>query len=310
MTEKKKSSFFDQFHTNRYTGNDSIIKIILIGIVLLLGGQILNRIPEILLGKIMGSSDFALTFQHYFDNIGVWIFCLAWFWFIKYNRPILTAIGPKMKGNTWKMLVLGLLVGFVQNGLCTLGAILHGDIYLSYDRFEVIPMILLLFAVFVQSSSEELICRGFMYQRLKRGYRSPLVWILGNSLVFSALHLFNPGITVVTFLNIILIAVFYSLILYYFDNRIWFTMAAHTGWNYTQNILFGLPNSGQVLPYSFMKLDASNARNSWVYDVKFGVEGTVLACLVILVSIAVIWYFGSKRKFTDQDVWDMVDAGA
>ena len=308
MSENKKESIFAQFHTERFTKHDAFFKVILIGIVLLLGGQSLNRIPEFLLGKIMGSSDFALTFQHYVINLGVWVFCLAWFWFIKYNRPLLTAISPKMKGNTWKMLGLGLLVGVVQNGLCVLGAMLHGDIFLSYDKFEVLPMILLLFAVFVQSSSEELICRAFMYQRFKRGYRSPLVWILGNSVVFSALHLFNPGITVLSFVNILLIAVFYSLILYYFDNSIWFTMAAHAGWNYTQNILFGLPNSGNVTPYSFMKLDASNARNTWLYDVKFGVEGTVLACLIVLISIAIVWYFGSRRKFTDQDIWDMIDA--
>ena len=304
MTEKKNKGLFSAFHTDRFTWHDNILVIAPLSIFLVIVSQFFANIPEAELTNILGpKTPFAETFVFYFGTLAVWIFVTAYFWISKYNRPILTAISPKMKGNTWKMLGLGLLAGFVQNAICVLLAILHGDIYLSFDRFEVFPLLLLFVAVFVQSSSEELICRGFIYQRLKRGYKSPLVWILGNSIIFSAMHLANPGITVLAFMNILLVAVFYSLVVYYFDSSIWFTMAAHAAWNFTQNILFGLPNSGTVHPYSFMKLDASNARDSWIYNVKFGVEGTALACLVILASILITIYFGLKRDRADQDVW-------
>ena len=311
MTEKKSTDLFSQIHTDRFTWHDSILVIVLLSVFLLLTGQFIGLILETQMANLLGpKTPFLETFIHYFDNIAVWLFMLAYLWIAKYNRPILTALSSKMKGNTWKMLGLGLLAGFVQNGACVLAAILHGDIFLSFDRFEIVKMAVMIIAVLIQSSSEELICRGFMYQRLKRGYRNPLVWILGNSIIFSALHLANKGISVLAVMNIFLVALLYSLIVYYFDSSIWFTMGAHAAWNYTQNILFGLPNSGNVLPYSFMKLDAANARNSWIYNVQFGVEGTVFTCLVILVSIGITLYLGKKRTRTDQDVWVMAETDA
>lgn len=53
-------------------------------------------------------------------------------------------------------------------------------------------------------------------------------------------------------------------------------------------IIFGLSNSGQVFPYSIFKLDASNARDSFFYNVGFGVEGTAFALIILAAACVVI----------------------
>ena len=84
----------------------------------------------------------------------------------KRNRFILDSIGPKSKENTIPLLLAGFLLGFVLNGFSALVATLHGDIHLNFVKFEILPVLALFFAVFVQSSAEEVLCRGFTYQRI------------------------------------------------------------------------------------------------------------------------------------------------
>ena len=305
----KKKEFLHQFHTERFTWHDYITIITLVVILLTVLESVFGSLITAPLTMFLDKNQpYVSVLLEYFITIGAWVATIGYILITKYNRPIIHAITPRMKGNNWKMLGLGLLVGFVQNAFCILVAAWNKDIHLTFSGFEFFRLLILLIAVFIQSSSEELICRGFIYQRLKRGHKSPLVWILGNSLIFAALHLANPGITFLAFMNIVLVAIFYSLVIYYFDASIWFTMAAHAAWNFTQNILFGLPNSGIVSGYSMMLLDTANARNSFAYNINFGVEGTLLACIVIAVSIAVTWYFGSKRQPEDIDVWEIADA--
>ena len=109
------------------------------------------------------------------------------------------------------MLILGFLTGFVLNGFCATVAILHGDIKLTFYKFEIVNLILLFIVVFIQSSSEELIFRGFIYQRLKNRYKNTEFAIIINSILFALLHLGNNGISAFGFIDILLSGVFFSL---------------------------------------------------------------------------------------------------
>ena len=95
-----------------------------------------------------------------------------------------------------------------------------------------------------------------------------------------------------------MIGVFYSLVVYYFDS-IWCAFGMHTAWNYTQNIVFGLPNSGNVTPFSMCKLD-SGAKDSFFYNVGFGVESTLFAVLIDFLAIAVVIFLGQRYKQKQQ----------
>ena len=192
--------------------------------------------------------------------------------------------------NGLKMLGWGLLLGFLTNFFCIACALLHGDIKLYFDcAASQIPYFLFsLFCVCIQSSAEELWCRGFMYERLHERY--PLwVAVAVNGVLFGLLHIFNPGADVIPIVGIIITGLSYSLLRWY-SGSIWIAMGIHTGWNFTQNYLFGLPNSGLVSEASVFHLGAANGSTTWVYDWIFGVEGGIPALFIDgLLGVTIIY---------------------
>ncbi|MBR0130534.1 MAG: CPBP family intramembrane metalloprotease, partial [Firmicutes bacterium] len=261
--------------------------------VLMILGQNLGSLLYLIPG-VESMSDASQTAFFYVLFIGIWILVLFHMFILKKNRPIFKALWTESPGNNIKMFLIGFFFfGMFLNALCAFAALLNKDIFLSFYCFEPLPLLWILFCVFVQSSAEELLCRGFLYQRLRRSYKSPWVAIIGNSVFFGILHLLNPGVTVLAIINIIAVGILYSFMVYY-GNSIWCAMAAHTAWNFTQNIIFGLPNSGSVVPYSIFMLDAGNARDSLVYNVGFGVEGTVFADILLIVSCIGLYFWYKK----------------
>ena len=204
---------------------------------------------------------------------------------------------PNYFNNNFKILMLGFLIGFVLNGFCALVAILHGDIKLTFYKFEILNLILLFIAVFIQSSSEELIFRGFVYQRLKNRYNNIKFAIILNSILFAVLHLGNNGISAAGFIDILLSGVFFRWMFCAFDS-IWLVMACHTTWNFTQNILLGLPNSGTVSKYSIFIMDVNSATSSFAFDKNFGLEGAALSITLMFIGCMIMYIYCKKyNKF-------------
>ena len=300
------NEFFKKLHTEKYKWYDFFLFPPIIAIVLLIAGQICGElIIELVIQPLVNESnnDFLSVFSFYFIFLFVWIVSLLYFYQVKRNRPIFNAITPVCKGNTIKYLLLGFIVGFIQNTICVVVALMHKDIHIEFASINVIQTVALFIVVFIQSGAEELLCRGFIYQRLRKAYRNPAIAVIGNSVLFSIVHVFNPGIKPLALLNICLVGICYSLFVYYFDS-IWMAMAAHTAWNFTQNIIFGLPNSGNVLPFSIFKLDASTATDSFAYDVEFGVEATLVAAIVIIISSILVYLWGKKNNKIPTDIWN------
>lgn len=265
----------------------------LLSYVLLIVGQILGGFVALI--PIMRSSDAWITSTMYFQFIGIWVVFIVFMLIYKKDRAIISKLGTKEKGNNFKFFMLGILLGFLMNGVCILVAWLNKDIYMYYDGFDPLMLIIVFIAVFIQSSAEELVCRGFLYQRLIRIYKNPWVAIILNSAFFGCLHLMNPGVTFLSIVNIVVVGIFFSLFVYYYDS-IWAAMAMHAAWNYCQNIVFGLPNSGQVVPFSILKLDASTAKDSFAYNVGFGIEGTLFADIVLALGCVVLIILGQRKK--------------
>ncbi len=241
----------------------------------------------------------------YLDFIGVWIIALLFMWVFKPNRPMLSCLSFGKGGRGLCGAGIGLVLGFLANGVCILIAWLMGDIHLEYNGFQ--PGVFLLFFLFVaiQSGSEEIMNRCYLYQKIRRGYKEPWMAIGLNAFAFMAMHLGNSGINTAAKIQIVEVGVLFSLFVYYYDS-LWMAIMMHTAWNYTQSILFGLPNSGLVSAYSLFRLEASTAKDGLFYNVNFGVEGTVGALIVNGILIAVI-LFKNYGKGEKRDLWAKAD---
>lgn len=268
---------------------------------LILAGQFLGLfIVGFLFGPQEQMSPPMLVFNTYMGPIGIWIITLLPILLASANRPMLKAAGPKAKGNTLFFILFGLLLGFAMNAFCVLMSVLLKDIALSFFDFDLKWFLLLLLAVTVQSGAEEIVCRFYLYQKLRRRFKNPWVAILVNSLFFAVLHMSNDGANFFGIAQCFTFGLMASILVWKY-NSLWGAIFLHAGWNFTQSILFGLPNSGVVFPYSVFKLEAASA--GIFFDPAFGVEGSPAAFIIQFLVIAGLYIFAVRNNYEEEDLW-------
>ena len=257
--------------------------------------------PELAFIRLLSSNDEIVEFlEFYFSFIKVWIILIPIF-LIKYNRPMLSQLALTKGVNTVFGALIGFLLGFGTNGVCILISVLKGDIKLSYNGFNLGLLILFFVVILIQCGAEEIIDRLYLYQKLRRRYRLPIVAIIGSTVAFVLNHLFAPGFTILPAVLIALYGILMALFVYYYD-CLWAAIMFHTAWNYTQSIIFGLPNSGEVSYYSIFTLDPESARNGFFYDTSFGIEGSIGGILICAAVIAIIILI-NRGKSEKRDLW-------
>lgn len=268
---------------------------IIVFIILLLLSEYSMIIFDPILLKVQSTNSALYVILFYAECITYWIVFALALLIVKRDRPFSEKIAFGKGNNTIAFALVGAAIGFATNGICVLLAWLNKDIYLYLGNDNLFLILISFIAVFIQSSAEELFTRVWLYQHLKRGYKSQYVALIVSSVIFGLLHSFNPNVTFVAILSIILNGLLLSLCIFYFDSFIMCAMI-HTLWNYTQNIVFGLPNSGIVLPLSLLKIEAANAKNSFFYDAGFGIEGSFMSIVVLIIACGVMVVVGEKRK--------------
>ena len=193
----------------------------------------------------------------------------------------------------------GLLGGLAMFGMGILICVATGTITLTPS----VPLpswgLLLLFlgGFLIQGMSEELLCRSYLMVSLSRC--CPL-WLCAviNALVFSLLHLANPGISVIAILNIFLFGLFAS-ILTLRRGSIWMAAGLHSMWNFAQGNLFGIPVSGMGEIAS--PLHAHMAEGGWQTLINggvFGLEGGLAVTVVLAIACGGIALMPTKKSET------------
>ena len=267
---------------------DSIFGIILFSLLIMIASGLIlvddNAMPYIT------NPDIRYIIFAYALRITEILIMLIIFSIFKRTRPLLDKF--TLKHNK---LIPGLIIGICLNGICVLIAIFHKDLTLSYQGYDIGILLFALLSVGIQSASEEILTRLYMFQMLIKRYKSPWVAILTNSILFGILHLFNEGVTVTAIISVIAIGILLSILVYIFDD-IWIAIGLHTDWNFMQAFILGLPNSGEVSTYSVFKI--VNAKNSLLYDTTFGIEATITAITVIAIMSFLFWHFSKKEAKT------------
>ena len=286
----------------------------MLSVILTLFGALLSFIldesvvPATAIGmKLLGDADSVEFLLEYFEFYGIWIAFVIVILLFKDNWPMWKAFLYNRHGNNLKAILAGILLGFGLNGTCILLSVIMGDIKLSYSGFAPVPFFAFLISVLIQSGAEEIVDRCYLYQKLRRRYRWPIIAVLVNSLIFMSLHMGNPGVTKLGLLQVFLIGVLFSLIVYYWDS-LWTAIWAHAAWNFSQSIVFGLPNSGIVSKYSVFKLEAASARDGIFYNTGFGVEGSLGANVMIGAVIVIILIYALVTKRGERaDHWEALE---
>ena len=139
----------------------------------------------------------------------------------------------------------GFVAGGVLFGAYMLFAVLSKQLaFAGRGALSVWQMLLYLPAYAIQSFEEELLTRGLL-QRVIKDKWGVVPSIILPSLIFVALHLINPGINFFALLNIFLVGVLFSLMVYA-TGSLWLAAAAHGAWNFLQGPIFGQNVSGNA----------------------------------------------------------------
>ena len=206
---------------------------------------------------------------------------------VKGDRKYFLAPFRKCTSSNLLSILVGGVYGFSAMGICIFAASFHGDIVITRLPQINVPLIVFaVFAVFLQASIEEIESRGFVFGKMYEEGVPLALAVLFSSLFFAFIHAANPGFGLVPFISIVVIGAQFALIYHYFGN-IWFTCASHMMWNFTQDFIFGLPDSGNKAAVSIF--DTKINGSSFFYDATFGIEGSYMAITVnALLCIAVI----------------------
>lgn len=89
---------------------------------------------------------------------------------------------------------------------------------------------------------EEVWYRGYVLQILTGSWGLPAA-VAASGIAFGGIHLLNPNASHLGAFNVALAGITFCLGVLAFDS-LWFAIAAHAAWNFTQFFVIGLPNSG------------------------------------------------------------------
>lgn len=227
---------------------------------------------------------------------------LIFFLYMRFkDKESFKTVLPDFGNNNLKNVGLGLVAGLCANMGLGLMAWGNGCITISFKGMNIGFAIIAFVIVAFQCVGEEIIERVFLFQRLSRA-KGPIVAIIISSAIFAIMHIPNlimfdvePVFGVIAMVNIILIGVYFCETIY-FGNNVWYAFAFHTAWNYSQNYILGLPNSGYPATESAFVLADSGSNNVLFYSTAFGIEASWGATIVFIILIVVNYIIGKRRN--------------
>jgi hypothetical protein len=145
---------------------------------------------------------------------------------------------------------------------------------------------------------EEVMMRLIVFRLLWRAF-GPWWALAGSALVFGLLHIVNPNASLFATIAIaieagIMLAAFYIL-----TGRLWVSIGAHAGWNFTQGWIYGAPVSGTAL-FEGGPLDLRPAAGvpEILSGGAFGPEASLMGLLVgTSVGALTLWLCWQRGRF-------------
>ena len=192
---------------------------------------------------------------------------------------------------------LGYLIGIAMISVTVGLSVLFGGAIFTGKNVGVSAVYIILFFLgfLVQGMSEEVLVRGYFMVSCANKVHVAVAVII-SSAVFASLHLLNPGITAIAFINLMLFGIFAAVYILRTDD-IWGACAIHSSWNFFQGNVFGISVSGGSMGDSIYGTAFLKGRDL-ITGGSFGIEGGICTTLVMTVGILLVLYLPQKARAT------------
>lgn len=262
------------------------------GIVLFLFGPLITLIPLMLLALFIPSlrqqsdTDLLLSLLG-FPGILIGALLLNKYF---YHHPV-QSLGF-FKKDAVKKYLFGALLGIAAITVIYLLNLMTGSVSTIIRPSVNGVMFTLLIILFgIQGMTEEVVTRGMIMNKVSR-QKGVLFGVISNSIFFSLLHGMNPGMNWITFINLFLAGITFSLLFYWSDN-LWLTGAVHSLWNITLGMIIGSEVSGEALDVSIMKTTFNHSM-TWMNGGHFGLEGGIATSIATLLFSLILRQLSRK----------------
>lgn len=270
-----------------------LLKIVLVSFVMICITGIISEVASALILKNGGAfgKDVVILYSEVFGIAITILYC------VKIERRSVQSVGFR---KPWvKEYAIGMFFGAGMFSIVVLiGTISGGFRFCFFNRgVNIVTQLLLLGGFLIQGMSEEVLCRGFAFVSLSR--KNSVLWAcIGNAILFSLMHIFNEGFSIIPFINLVLFGIFETLIVMK-TNKIWMASAIHSIWNYMQGCVFGFKVSGDDIGNAFCSFQQSEF--TLMSGGAFGPEGGLPVTITLLCGVTfLLWdmqiFRGENRK--------------
>ena len=185
--------------------------------------------------------------------------------------------------------LLGSVWGVILIGACALMVVLSTEI--RHERGGGLPLFELMVVYVPAAIHEELLFRGYAFQKLHRWNR--LVALLVVALLFAGLHFNNAAVSWIGLVNIFLGGILLGLAWERYG-RLWFPIGLHLAWNVMSGPILGHEVSGyESIATLFVERGHGPAL---LTGGEFGIEGSVWMTLTEAAAILLLLHSIRKRS--------------
>jgi len=269
---------------------------IIIGLIVI-GGLV--SIVQILAGKFLILSSLDKDSKNLILGIIISILSIASYTFLYkvYEKRIITEFS---RYSMLKYLVYGSLLGALLQSLTILVIYLKG----GYTLVSVNPIAFIippLTMAFTSAIFEEIIMRGIIYRITEEKLGSYFALII-SALIFGAMHLANPNSSLIAAAGLAIQAGLLLGSAYIYSRNLWFPIAIHFAWNFTQSAIFGANVSGNTVSKTLITSKING--EEWFTGGQFGPEGSIQATVFCLIATIILLMLSRKEGKIIPPYWN------
>jgi len=229
--------------------------------------------------------------------------CIAIFTVISYS--VLYKIYEKRKitefsiKNIGKNLFFGVVLGAVLQSLTILVIYLKS----GYTVVSINPIVFIIpsltMAIF-SAVFEETLFRGIIFRIIEEKLGSYIALFI-SALIFGTTHLLNPNSSLIVGIGLVIQAGLLLAAAYIYSRNLWFPIAIHFAWNFTQVGIFGANVSGVELSKTLITSKIEGAE--WFTGGAFGPEGSIQATVFCLIATIILLILSHKKGNIIKPYW-------
>ncbi|MFD1603354.1 CPBP family intramembrane glutamic endopeptidase [Flavobacterium artemisiae] len=215
--------------------------------------------------------------------------------FKKYEKRAITEFSTN---GLFKNVFSGISIGFILQSLIILIMYLNGNysiITLNPVSYIIIPFIIM----FTVAIIEEILVRGIIL-RIMEEKLGTYISLSFSSILFGVLHLANPHTTLISSLCITA-AGFLMGAAFIYSRNLWFPIALHFAWNFTQSGIYGAITSGNEQTGSLVNANIQGPEI--MTGGEFGPEGSIQATLLCFIAAGLLLMLCKRQNKIVKPYW-------